>query len=415
MKFDLLLDRYAELICRYGLNVQSGQIVRLSAEPVHQDLVNKITKKSYELGAKYVNTFFYDPLSTRLRVDYSESQYLDYTPEYISSLYNELLDNNAASCSIIGPMNPEALEGVDPKKINKIRMAQYLASKSFRDQGIDEGKIQWCVVSAPTPLWSKKIYPDLSERDANLKFWNELFKICRVDSENFLDLWEEHDLKLKNRSKFLNECKLSALHFTGPGTDLKVFLSDRAEFTGGRSQSAQGVLFEPNIPTEECFTTPDFHRTSGYVTATRPFKVNGCLIEDLRLEFANGEVINAEAKRGLDIFKAYLESDKGAKRLGEVALVGTDSPIYQTGLIFDEVLLDENAACHIALGSAYKKCIKDSLSLTENQLLEIGVNESSVHQDIMISSEKVSVSGLDFNQNEIPIIQNGKFVIKETY
>jgi aminopeptidase len=309
--------------------------------------------------------------------------------------------------TLVGSELPELFAGLDPARVNATRKARYQAIKFFYDEAIDASKVHWTVAACPTRAWATRVYPEQSEDVALQMMWESVLRICRCDLENPLALWREHNSQLQMRAKKLTELAIESLHFTGPGTDLVVGLSNRAIFKGGSEMSQRGVAFEPNIPTEECFTTPNFHKTEGTVRATRPIFVNGVLIEGLEMQFKAGVIVDCQASSGLDVFKEYISSDEGARRLGEVALVGIDSPIYQSGEVFQEILLDENAACHIAVGSAYKFCIKDGNSLNENELQELGCNESSVHTDIMISSERVSVKARLYNGHEISIISDG--------
>jgi aminopeptidase len=281
--------------------------------------------------------------------------------------------------------------------------------KRFYDEGIGKSLVQWSVAAGATTGWAKKLFPELSDDEALEKLWDILFAICRVDNPNYLDLWKAHNANLHRRAKALSELGVERLHFTGPGTDLVVGLSNAAIFKGGTDASPSGVSFEPNIPTEECFTTPDYRMTEGRVSATRPVYINGKLVEGLTMTFKEGEIVDFSAEAGAATFEEYISSDEGARRLGEVALVGIDSPIYQSGLVFQEILLDENAACHIAIGSAYKFCLKDGERLDEDELRSLGCNESCVHCDIMISSEEVSVAATGFDGSEYPVLVNGQW------
>jgi aminopeptidase len=231
-----------------------------------------------------------------------------------------------------------------------------------------------------------------------------------LDQDDYLEAWTRHDAMLKQRSKCLNAMKVEELHFYGPGTDLRVRLSPLSRFAGGTELSATGIRFEPNIPTEECFTTPDWRGTEGRVRATRTVQINGKLIQGLEMRFERGRIVDFTAKTGAETFETYISSDEGARQLGEVALVGIDSPIYQSGLVFEEILFDENAACHIAVGSAYKFCLEGSASMNQEELQAIGCNESSVHTDIMISSEEVNVRAKLRDGSEKDLLVRGSFV-----
>lgn len=411
MNFQEKLKNYAELLVVHGLNVQKGQIVNIGTEVIHRELAFLIAEVAYSKGAKFVNIELTEPRLAKTRLLMSEGEDLEYVPSHLEVKYKELVDSTAANLRLIGMEDPEYLSEMDPKKINTVRMKQRLALKYFYDEGIGKSKVHWTVAAASTPKWGKKIFPELEEDQANKKLWDAIFSACRADKENCLELWREHNTLLHERGKKLSQMKIKLLHFTGPGTDLKVGLSNKAIFKGGTDLSPRKVAFEPNIPTEEVFTTPDYRMTEGKVKATRPFLVNGKLIENLELEFKDGSISKMSASEGEDTFREYVSSDIGASRLGEVALVGIDSPIYQSGIIFQEILFDENAACHIAVGSAYKFCLEGGDTLTEQGAKEIGCNESSVHTDMMISSEQVDCVAETYSGETITLIKKGEWAI----
>jgi aminopeptidase len=253
------------------------------------------------------------------------------------------------------------------------------------------------------------VFPYLTPEAAEQELWRHLYSICRV-SEGESE-WKRLDSLLHKRRERLNALNISELHFRGAGTDLKVGLSPLAVFKGGSEIGGKGVPFQANIPTEEVFTTPDARKTDGVVSATRPFLVNGVMIKGLKMHFVKGELVEWTASEGQASLDAYLASDDGAKRLGEVALVGIDSPVYQSGVVFQEILLDENAACHIALGSAYKFCVEGGSDLALSALRDMGVNESSVHTDIMISDEKTSVAAQLADGSTVQLLENGRWCL----
>ena len=403
------IRRYADLIVRHGLNLQRGQLLNISAEACHRDFVNLVVEAAYKVGASIVNVDLIDPRFQRTRILTSADEYLEHVPDFIQQKFKELVDTSAANLKIVGPEYPEILSDLDAKAVNRIRKAQFQAAKYFYSEGIERAKIHWCVVAAPTHAWAARLFPGESSDEALRKLWNEIIKACRADRADYLQAWINHNALLQSRAKRLTELKIDTLHFVGPGTDLKVGLSELALFRGGSEPGPRGVDFEPNLPTEECFTTPDYRKTEGIATATRPFLVNGKLIKGLVMTFKGGEIVDFSCQEGHDTFKEYIDSDPGARRLGEVALVGTDSPIFQSGIVFEEILFDENAACHIAVGVAYKICLKNGPTLTEDQLREVGCNESSVHTDMMISSENVDVFANLRNGETIKLIEKGSW------
>lgn len=410
MDFNTKLKNYARLTVEFGLNIQKGQILSISTEAYNKDLAILICEEAYKAGAKFVDLTIRDPRATKARIQHADEQYLDYSMGYIKNRTAEIVEAESANLSILSPEDPAVLENLDPNKINKIRLAGYMANKLFYDEGINQSKVHWTLIAASTPGWASKVFPSLNPEAAHTRLWDEIFRICRVDRPDYLSYWHNHNKILKNRCRRLNELKIKQLHFTGPDSDLKVGLSPYSIFKGGTETSSRGAEFEPNLPTEECFTTPDWRMTEGYVKTTRPFRVNGVLIEGLELKFSKGEIVEASAKNGIDSFNAYRKSDPGGSRLGEVALVGTDSPIFQSGIVFDEILYDENAACHIAIGSAYNYCLKGGKDMSRSELDNLGCNESTVHTDMMISNEKVSVKALTYDNVQIELINCGEWV-----
>lgn len=411
MDFETKLDRYAELLVTHGLNVQPGQLVNLAGEVFHRDLMQRLVKAAYKRGAKYVNVDLIDPLHLRIRLlDSQSEEFLNYVPDFVPARFEEILDNNGAGLRIVGSEEPDCLSDLSPEKMNALQLSIRQRLKRYYQEGVGKSKIHWTVAAASTPKWGKKVFPELTEEQAYLALWEEIFKICRVDQPNYIELWAKHDEILQKRAKYLTGLKIEALHFIGPGTDLKVYLSPKAIFKGGGDQGPYGKHFEPNIPTEECFTTPDCRRTEGRVKVTRPFLVNGTMVKGLELSFKEGCIVDFKAEEGQSTFAAYINSDAEAKRLGEVALVGIDSPIYKSGRVFEEILFDENAACHIAVGFAYRFCVEGGDLMSTEELEEVGCNSSHVHTDMMISSEEVDVEALTFEGKLVPLIKKGEWL-----
>lgn len=404
-----MLNRYARLLVVHGANVQPGQLVSISGEICHREFALLVAQEAYRAGASSVILDLVEPRLQKFKLDTVDEKHLGFVPRHVSAKFQQVLDEQGATIKLLGPEFPLILADVDPKRVNIERKAFYQAVQSFYEEGIGKSKVQWTIGAVATPAWGERVFPELKGAAAEKALWLELFKIVRVENDDYLAVWKEHNRKLHGRSKRLNELKVRELHFKGPGTDLVVGLSPRARFKGGTDVGPRGAEFEPNIPTEECFTTPDYRVTTGTVKATRPFLVNGVLVKGLTMTFEKGEIVSFEAEAGSDTFREYISSDAGARRLGEVALVGVDSPIYQSGRIFEEILLDENAACHIAVGSAYKFCIDGGGTMTKEDLAAIGCNESCVHTDMMISSDQVDVTARTESSGDIVIIKNGQW------
>jgi len=409
--FNELLDRYADLLVSYALNVQPGQPLFIHGEIIHRDLSVRMAKIAYQRGAKFVQLDLQPPELLKSRIELSDPKNLEAVPRNLAERYLEAVDEQASTFRFVGSEDPDLLTHLDPKKSNLVQLNFRKAIKRYYEEGVGHSKVAWSIGAYATPKWAKKLFPELSENDAVEKLWSAIFKICRVDQPNYIEAWKAHNSKLKERAAKLDQLKIATLHFTGPGTDLKVGLSPLYQFRGGGDLSSRGVVFEPNVPTEECFTTPDWHKTEGRARVTRPFTVNGVLVKDLEVVFKDGELIEAKAKEGEAAFKEYISSDPGARRLGEVALVGCDSPIYKSNIVFQEILYDENAACHIAVGFAYLFCIKGGDKLSAQEKEEIGCNVSHCHVDMMISDEKVNVDAIDNQGKATRLITNGYWEI----
>lgn len=408
------LERYAQLIVTRGCNVQPGQFFQIGADAESTDFAVLVAEAAYQAGAAFVNVDLSDDRIQRARILRSvKEEFLDHVPSHIPVRFDEMIESRGAVVRLIGPKDPNVLSGMPADKTNRVRLAGHQAAKRFYSEGIGLSAVQWCVAAAATIGWAESIMDDVQGEKARQCLWNELLQIVRADKEDVFERWTDHVAHLKERSRRLNDLNLSTIHFAGPGTDLTVGLSPLARFAGGGAQSQREVEFIPNLPTEEVFTTPDWRLTEGVVRVTRPFVVNGELVKDLVMTFSSGELVDFDASEGADALTAYVDSDPGARRLGEVALVGTDSPIFQNGRVFKEILLDENAACHIAVGNAYKSCLLDGESLSPEKLEEIGCNSSSAHTDMMISDESVQVIGRSADGSEHEIIRQGAWVLGE--
>lgn len=410
MDLDRALDRYAELLVVRGANVQPGQTLQLTCDAEVRDFAVRIVEAAYERGARIVQLDLVDERSSRARISRCREEFLDFIPRHVPVRFDELVEDQGATIRLVGSEDPDCLSGLDPMRSNRSRLAGHRAAKRFYEEGIGLSQVQWTVAAAATAGWGRKLFPGTEDEVARRSLWESLLKIARADREDCLEAWDQHNKILTERGQALDGLSLDQLRFQGPGTDLTVGLSTRSRFEGGSAKAARGVDFIPNIPTEEVFTTPDWRRTSGTARVTRPFLVNGTLVEELTARFEDGVLVEHQAKSGGDVFEAYIDSDEGARRLGEVALVGTDSPIFQSQLVFGEILLDENAACHIAVGNAYKSCLAGSEKLDESELEAVGFNKSSAHTDMMISDETVDVIGIDSQGREITILEKGAWV-----
>ncbi len=406
---ELIRETCADLILRGALDLREGRILWIRTEPVHRRFAGVLARKAYDLGARYVHLSLDDPEQERIRVDRTRNpEFLDYTPGFTVGMLERVVREGWRSLALRGPENPDLMEGADPIGLGRMRKARSEAGSGFL-KAISSNRIPWNVFLMPTPRWAAKVLGGAD--DWERRIWEVLTPVLRLDAPDPVAAWKEHDDRLKRRAEFLNGEKFDGFRFRGPGTDLFIGMRSDRVFHGGSSLAADGTRFFPNIPTEEVFSTPDMHRTEGEVRCTRPVTVLGAQVENAWFRFRDGRVTEFGADRNGDILGRYLDTDEGAGRVGEVALVGTDSPLFRSGLVFHNILLDENASCHIALGNGYSDCIQGGTAMDDRALEEAGCNGSLVHTDFMIGSPEVSVFGVTGDQREVPVIRDGLFTV----
>ena len=403
------LDRLAETAVRIGLNLQKGQELVMTAPVEALELARRITEHAYRAGASLVTVVLADDAQTLARFKYASDEAFDSAPAWLYEGMANAYRNGAARLAIAGD-NPTLLSGVDATKVSRANRAR---SKAYSPalELIASFATNWSIVAAATPAWARCVFPDLPEDEAQAKLWDAVFAASRVDRDDPVGAWREHNAALARRTTTLNDRRFHALHFRNPHTDLIVGLADGHEWAGGASTSKSGIVCNANIPTEEVFTTPHKNRVNGRVRASKPLSYSGALIEDIEVRFENGRIVEANARTGVDVLRKVLETDEGASMLGEVALVPYSSPISKSGLLFFNTLFDENAASHIALGQAYSKCFVDGDKLSETELAARGANRSLIHIDWMIGSADMDVDGLDSGGARTPVMRSGEFVI----
>jgi aminopeptidase len=316
--------------------------------------------------------------------------------------------SGAARLAITGN-DPSLLSQQDPEKVSRVNRA---TSKAYRPalELIARHQINWTILACATPAWARAVFPDLPQEEALARLWGAIFAASRADQTDPVAAWKQHDASLHSRAARLNEKRYAALHFRGPGTDLRVGLAEGHLWLGGGTTARNGLYCIPNMPTEEVFTTPHKDRVEGKVTSTKPLSYQGTMIEEISVRFEAGQIVEAHAARGSQVLQRMIETDEGARRLGEVSLVPHSSPIAASGLLFMNTLFDENAACHIALGQAYSTCLKDADSLTEEQLSSRGANRSLIHVDWMIGSDRIDVDGISATGEPEPVMRAGEWV-----
>ena len=405
-----MYQKLAKLAVRRGVNVQKDQPLIINANVRDIEFIKMVVKEAYEAGAKYVDVNWRDEELSKMKYDYQSIDTLSDIPQWLYDRIKTQHDQGACYLSIISD-KPGALADVDGDKLHAYEQAYFTKTKDLMAYAMNnEG--QWCVLGVPSVEWAKVVFPELSDEEAFEKLADALFKVSRVSEDNDpLEEWEQHDNELLNHCKILNEYNFKELHYTSElGTDFTIGLVKDHIWVGGGSVSAKGIYFDPNIPTEECFTMPDKFTARGIVYASKPLNYSGKLIEDFWLKFEDGKVVDFDAKKGKEDLQRLLEFDKGSSYLGEVALVPYESPISKMNMLFYETLYDENAACHLALGRPYPENIKNGEQMSEEELAKCGANDSMQHEDFMFGTEKMNIDGIQYDGTIVPVFRDGNFV-----
>jgi len=406
--FEKKLDKYAEIIVKIGANVQSGQKVWINCTTDSLPLVYKVTELAYKMGASEVNVKLSDDKLTRLHAEYQSKEVYSNVSKWAVDERNDYLDNNVVFIHILSS-SPNLLAGIDPKKIGAHTKNVGEAFKYYRSRIMNDIN-SWTIASYPSADWAKLVFPNETDTDvAQEKLLDAILKTVRVDKDNPVKAWEEHRKNLNEKAEFLNSKNFVALHYTSKGTDLTVGLPKNHIWIAAGSKNAKGTEFLPNMPTEEVFTAGDKYRVDGYVSNKKPLSYRGNIIDNFKLTFKDGKVVDFEAEEGYEILKQLLETDEGSKRIGEVALVPNDSPISNSGLLYYQTLFDENAANHLALGAAYPTNVKNGINMSEEELEEAHINQSISHVDFMIGDAEMDIDGILEDGTKEPVFRNGNW------
>jgi aminopeptidase len=407
--FETRLDRLAMLGVRVGLNLREGQELVMTAPLDAMPLVRRIAEHAYRAGATLVTPLIGDDQVALARYRHAHpAEAFDVAPGWLFNAMAEAFKGGAARLAVVGE-DPTLLAAEDPEKVARANKARSIAYRPALEL-ITGFAINWNLVPAATPGWARQVFPGLPEADAVERLWDAIFAACRGDAADPIAEWARHNATLHARTEFLNGKNFSALHFRGPGTDLRVGLADGHLWAGGAEAAKNGIVCNPNIPTEEVFTTPHALRVEGHVRSTKPLAYQGTLIEDIAVRFEGGRIVEANASKGAEVLRKVLATDEGAPRLGEVALVPHSSPISRSGLLFRNTLFDENAASHVAVGQAYTTCLRDSAGVPMAELQKRGANASLIHIDWMIGSGEVDVDGITQRGEAEPLMRKGEFV-----
>ncbi|QAY67159.1 aminopeptidase [Paenibacillus protaetiae] len=409
LTFEQKLENYAELIVKIGANVQPGQTVMINASLDSAQLTRLVVKKAYEAGAYQVKVYWSDDETARIRYDLAPDESFHEEPKWSALEKTELAKNGAASISIMS-QDPDLLRGVPTDRIVNADKASRGAMAEYREM-TRSFKISWNLATTPSKAWAAKVFPGVSEDEAVAKLWDAIFHMVRADLDDPIAAWNAHIEKLHAKAAYLNEKQYRKLHYVGPGTDLTIEMPKNHVWLGGSKKNEKGIWFVPNLPTEEVYSAPLRTGVSGTVSSTKPLSYSGNIIDNFTFTFENGRVVNVTAEQGEDKLRSLVEMDEGSHYLGEVALVPHRSPISDSNILFYKTLFDENASCHLAVGSAYSSCVQGGANMTPEQLAAAGLNSSMAHTDFMVGSAELNIYGITADGKEEPVFLNGNWAI----
>lgn len=402
------LEKFAKLVLKFGVNLQKGQGLEIACPVERRETAEALSSIAFKMGASTVRIRWEDEIIDRLNLLYSaESELID-VPKWFVDSKLDLVKKNFCYVAIAAE-DPAAFSDVPEKRITAYSSARRKALKRF-SENVMSNAIRWCVVSVPTEKWAQKVFPN--DKNPTLKLENAIIKTMRLDKINPEKAWKDHIQKLSERAEFLNSQNFSYLRFQNSlGTDLKVGLADNHFWLSAKETAKDGVEFMANMPTEEVFTAPHKNKVNGRVYSALPLSFNGQIIENFTLDFKNGKVVSFSAEKGYETLKGLLETDKGSSRLGEVALIGKNSPIAESGILFYNTLFDENASCHIALGKGYPTTVKNGEKLSLSELKKLGLNDSVEHVDLMIGTPDLNITGYKKDGSFLPLFIDGEWCV----
>lgn len=405
--FEQQLANYAELAVKVGVNIQPNQILFISASTDAIEFVRLVTEVAYDAGARQVIVDFSDDVVSRLRFEKAPDDSFSEFPEWKVMEREQLAAKGAAFMSIVS-QSPDLLQGIDPSRIGDSQKASGQALDNFR-QDMQADKFSWTVIATPSKAWAAKVFPQLPKDEQVQALWNAIFKAVRANTENPVQSWIDHDKTLHKKVDYLNDKRYKKLHYRAPGTDLIVDLPTGHIWCGAGSNNVKGDAFMANMPTEEVFTVPHKTGVNGYVSSTKPLSYGGNIIDNFKITFKAGRVTEISAEQGQEVLQRLIDTDEGAKHLGEVALVPHASPISQSNVLFYNTLFDENASNHFALGSAYAFCLEGGKTMAREDLEKSGLNQSITHVDFMVGSEVMDIDGILEDGTTEAVFKNGNW------
>src|SRR3954452_5184998 len=394
---DERLERYADLIVKFGVNIQPGQILDLGSGLGKEELTRALTASASRDGDQFVDVNYWDPHLKRARVQYASEDVLDFVPSWYGERTLQLGEERAATILLSGPIEPHLYDDLDPERLGRDVFPRIKEWTTV----INARTVNWCIAPGPSEKWAELVYPDLDPEAALERLWQQIVHVCRLDEQDPAAAWQERSSALKGVAERLTERHFDSIRLEGPGTDLTVGLLPTSRWIGGGDETIDGIPHMANLPTEEVFTTPDPQRAEGVVRATKPLYSPGRIIDGLAVRFEGGRAVQIDADSGAETLRALLDQDDGATRLGELALVAREGRIGPLNTVFYDTLLDENAASHLALGSAYESAVEES----DTDRL----NRSTIHVDFMIGSPEVDVTGITRDGERVPVLRDSSW------
>lgn len=407
LTFEQKLENYASLIVEIGSNIQKNQTLYISASIEALELVRKVADKAYSLGARNVIVDWADDELTKLRYEKAPAESFSDFPEWKVMEREKLAESGAAFVSIVS-QSPDLLKGVDSSRIADAQKAAGKALSNYRKM-MQADRFSWSVIAAPSKAWAAKMFPNLEEGEQVPALWEAIFAAVRADQADPVAAWKELDETLNSKADYLNEKAYTTLQYKAPGTNLTIDLPKGHIWCGGGSVNVDGNAFMANMPTEEVFTVPHKNGVNGYVKNTKPLSYGGNIIDDFTVTFEDGRITEISAGQGEEVLQQLIDTDEGARHLGEVALVPHASPISESGLLFYNTLFDENASNHLAIGSAYSFCLEGGKTMTSEELEKHGLNQSITHVDFMIGSAEMDIDGVLADGTIEPVFRNGNW------
>lgn len=403
-----ILEKFAALVAGVGINAQAGDGIILNASYELVELARLVARECWKRGAKDVIVRLNDVELEKIKFFHASDDVFDEYPAFEVNYMEELLKRDYARISISAP-DPKAFESVDKDRLKRFNAARSKALEPTHKY-MDSGRIKWTVINVPSASWAKAVYPELDENEGLKRLWEDVIKVLRLDSENPVAAWQEHDDLLKLRQNWLNKHNFEYMEYKAPGTDLKVYLADEHVWMGGSSETPSKVRYIPNMPTEEIFSAPHRLKVYGKLRATMPLCLMGNIIDGMEFEFDEGKVVSFKAEKNGEILESMMAMDDGASRLGEIAIVPNSSPIKQVGRLFMSTLFDENASCHFAVGTSYSDTVRGGESMSDEERLAHGANKSMIHIDFMVGSSELNITGVKKDGTRVPVLVNGEFV-----